>query len=1579
MLEEELDEEQYTQFETERPTQSIWEFLWSQRNKDLYGDAAQQQSNLRLTQGLDAFETTLSLDLGTLAEVFNPVNGKLSDSSKMTFLREYIKSSSGSSKKNILIKSEKAARTWALREWRKRLQNIASCDDMLCGLGLNHKLARVSGKLPYSTHVPSTVVRCSLMGCTSGDLSKLPFYYHCSATACTKEECVYCRVDLRVPHAGDDAVQMTADIIRSDNEHPFCVGTCQRICKTTICPPCYFDALTRDSRGDKVEKTVFAAMSTHTLCERVRRRHRPDAGNYFPLSTVSPQLPSGAPLLPPTRTITAWEPQHVEDVADFINACVFSPDGRMLLTAHHDGDARVWNVATGKEERGSRFLGHMDSVRCGSWSFDGSCVCTGGYDGTARVWVASTGQELACLRGHARFRAVSAVAWMPVGRGGGVSASSSPGTKLSSAGMATNAAAAVTGTLTRRLLTACHDGWVCVWDLASIGRPLLRIRAHELEVRDAQWSPDGSKIITCSRDGTLKFWDAQSGEELRSVSVHDTDVRTCRFSPDGTLVCTASDDGTVRLFDRHGRQVRSFKNPEKLSPMTSATFSPDGSHRLLTTSWDTTALVWDYRSGNLLRALDGQADSLRGAQFSPDGTTIATFGRGASVQLHRDDVHVSLEFLRQRGLHALRQAWDVREMPLDDANTFVFQIVTSLDDEQQEELLSLEGIRAVFYDSKNLRRIMTWALAHRGESARVFNVLSTHLHDRPTVARTLLSVPNLLPSLLRLAPREIESMACTPLCVAIMNELLCLNIVANHVIAQSMLLALYVGSYLWVAANIQHHGGLTDADITGLSLLCVAVLCTALLTVAQCRGMSRRGLLGAWAADGWNICTLITLGLSVSVLVLGAFGPDSRTSPQFTFIAASGAFFVWTRVLGFLRILNMKFATFVLSLFQILRDIASFCVVLVIWILAFASVLYVVYCSADPDSAASDQPFQTVGDTLFTMYRVMLGDYSDEWSDAFESKASSQYTKIVFVVYMFLGTIVMLNVLIAVVSDSYDGAIARARGLFLRARLQFVAEMDATFALTAATYASHSLDGADGPSGPQKGDGDGDLGRISTAAVAAKSAPASMNTMSPVITSAVTTICTAFCQCLSASGARCYGPFEYCATLGGRLGSPFETGDDLAETPPSLSVTGQGKYRDTSAATRSTGDAGAESTTTTTMSQNRKDLGFRNFSRGDSHPIRSFAAAVRTWHRRVLPSAPGVTRSLLLPVALTGDFFLVIFFFCLAAPVHVIQRLTKDMLLLPIGGSEDPHSNGGEEDTSNSFEGGKDDTQWRGRALDTERRVQRLLGAAERRLEAKFADEMDSLGRVLSGRLRLVDEGIQRILRRSTRSDRDRDRERGDRRARDRDRAALGSDSSRPNQQMSSPVAGTVTGDGTTLEVDISLLDVSSTPRGGSTLLSGPEDRGASAIVRVGSMEYPGTAAGAGIAGAPASPIVTPSPSAEIASYSLSPPQRQQQGASSLSQTQPMASMLSRSGSGGGGGSPNASSRTARGLSGLLVRSASKEGPVGSPGASSPSVFAESPVQALDSITQEAIYKARSGETPGLSDSAGRRSGDGGR
>ena len=73
---------------------------------------------------------------------------------------------------------------------------------------------------------------------------------------------------------------------------------------------------------------------------------------------------------------------------------------------------------------------------------------------------------------------------------------------------------------------------------------------------DASFSPDGTRIVTASSDGTARAWDATTGEEIIALRGHKNWVESASFSPDGTCIVTASTDGTVRLWDATtGREI----------------------------------------------------------------------------------------------------------------------------------------------------------------------------------------------------------------------------------------------------------------------------------------------------------------------------------------------------------------------------------------------------------------------------------------------------------------------------------------------------------------------------------------------------------------------------------------------------------------------------------------------------------------------------------------------------------------------------------------------------------------------------------------------------------------------------------------------------------------------------------------------------------------------------------------------------------------------------------------------------------------------------------------------------------------
>ena len=61
------------------------------------------------------------------------------------------------------------------------------------------------------------------------------------------------------------------------------------------------------------------------------------------------------------------------------------------------------------------------------------------------------------------------------------------------------------------------------------------------------YSPDGRHFATCGGRGAF-VWDIDTGTVIRMFTGHADGVSSVAFSPDGTKVLTGSDDGTAKLW-----------------------------------------------------------------------------------------------------------------------------------------------------------------------------------------------------------------------------------------------------------------------------------------------------------------------------------------------------------------------------------------------------------------------------------------------------------------------------------------------------------------------------------------------------------------------------------------------------------------------------------------------------------------------------------------------------------------------------------------------------------------------------------------------------------------------------------------------------------------------------------------------------------------------------------------------------------------------------------------------------------------------------------------------------------------------
>ncbi len=173
----------------------------------------------------------------------------------------------------------------------------------------------------------------------------------------------------------------------------------------------------------------------------------------------------------------------------------------------------------------------------------------------------------------------------------------------------------------KRVVSAGKGGTILLWD-ATTGEELSALKGHEGRIDGLAVSPDGSSIASAGSDAKVRLWDAKSGDIIHTISGHLGAINGLAFSPTGDRIASASVDKTVKVWDpKSGEEI--FTVSGHTASVVGVAFSPDGKQLASTSSGDTTIRIWDSRTGEQIKVVHHPYPEVRRLAFSPDGTRLA--------------------------------------------------------------------------------------------------------------------------------------------------------------------------------------------------------------------------------------------------------------------------------------------------------------------------------------------------------------------------------------------------------------------------------------------------------------------------------------------------------------------------------------------------------------------------------------------------------------------------------------------------------------------------------------------------------------------------------------------------------------------------------------------------------------------------------------------------------------------------------------------------------------------------------------------------------------------------------------------
>lgn len=177
------------------------------------------------------------------------------------------------------------------------------------------------------------------------------------------------------------------------------------------------------------------------------------------------------------------------------------------------------------------------------------------------------------------------------------------------------------------------------------------LSGHQDVVTSVDWSPDGTQLVSTSRDGTARIWSLANRQSSTTYTGHQGAVLTAAWRADGFLLASGGLDQSVQTWDPTGQPLHTY--PGLGSPVSSISWAANSQALVAGTLGSGDDEIF-LKSGRIVKS--AQNFIVHVLAFSPDGHFLALGFDDGDVSIFDVNARHSRTFHRHNGA-VLCLAW----------------------------------------------------------------------------------------------------------------------------------------------------------------------------------------------------------------------------------------------------------------------------------------------------------------------------------------------------------------------------------------------------------------------------------------------------------------------------------------------------------------------------------------------------------------------------------------------------------------------------------------------------------------------------------------------------------------------------------------------------------------------------------------------------------------------------------------------------------------------------------------------------------------------------------------------------------